>query len=239
MSYNYQQSAKDEERVGAMFDAIAHRYDFLNHVLSLGIDKYWRKTTVNTIIKNNPFKILDIATGTADLAIATASKSQICTITALDISKEMLYIAERKIKDKGLHKRIQLIQASALALPFENNTFDAISIAFGIRNFKDIDMGLTEIYRVLKLKGQLYVLEFSKPKNKIIKALYHIYFSKILPFIGNLISGHKYAYSYLNKSAVEFPDGVTFIEILSKNRFEHITQKRMSFGIATLYVARK
>ncbi len=222
-----------------MFDSIAMRYDFLNHFLSLGIDKYWRRKTVHCILKDDPLNILDLATGTADLAIAMALNSKRCQITAVDISEQMLKIAQNKINKKKLQQRIKLYNSSALSLSLEADTFDAVSIGFGIRNFYDIHKGLSEIHRVLKDKGKLYILEFSKPRNIIIKCMYNFYFSNLLPWIGKQLSGHKYAYTYLNQTAVEFPDGVTFMDILSKNGFVQLTKKSLSFGIVTLYIANK
>jgi len=230
---------KGKVNIEQMFDGIANSYDFLNHFLSLGIDKYWRKITVKAILKNNPKHVLDIATGTADLAIATAQKSANVKITGVDISEQMLIIGRVKVSKNNLADRIEMLNASAMALPFKDETFDAVSIGFGIRNFPDIDGSLKEIHRVLKENGLLCILEFSQPENYIIRKLYYFYFSKILPFIGNKLSHHKYAYRYLNESASAFPSGEKFNEFLRNNSFENITNKSLTFGISTLYISNK
>ena len=222
-----------------MFDGIANSYDFLNHFLSLGIDKYWRKITVKAILKNNPKHVLDIATGTADLAIATAKKSKEVRISGVDISEQMLIIGRAKVVKNKLTDRIEMLNASAMALPFKDNSFDVVSIGFGIRNFPDVDGSLKEIHRVIKENGQLCILEFSQPGNYLIRKLYYFYFSKILPFIGNRLSHHKYAYKYLNESASAFPSGEKFNEYLRRNGFENIKNNPLTFGISTLYISNK
>ena len=222
-----------------MFDGIAKSYDFLNHFLSLGIDKYWRNVTVKTLQKSNPSSILDIATGTADLAISTAERLNKVKITGVDISEQMLAIGKQKVIKCNLTHRIELLNADAMALPFNDEVFDAVTIGFGIRNFPEINGSLKEIYRVLKGNGLLCILEFSKPKNYIIRNVYNFYFSKILPFVGNKLSKHKYAYKYLNKSVSEFPEGKAFNEFLRLNGFVNIENKPLTFGISTLYISKK
>jgi len=230
---------KNEEKIGQMFNGIAGSYDFLNHFFSLGIDKYWRKVTVNSL-RNGPHSVvLDLATGTADMAINIAKKLDSEKIVGVDISEEMLAVGRKKIVNLNFSDRIELKAGSALALPFENDSFDAVTIGFGIRNFSDVDAGLKEIHRVLKKDGSLNILEFSKPENLIIRNIYNFYFSKILPFIGNRISRHKYAYSYLNKSVFDFPSGDKFNMILKKNGFLNVKNRPLTFGIATLYNSNK
>ena len=236
---NSDSTEKGTVNIEQMFDGIANSYDFLNHFLSLGIDKYWRRVTVNTLFKYNPVLILDIATGTGDLAISTARKLKKVKITGVDISEQMMAIARQKVIKNKLSDRIELQHASAMALPFNDESFDAITIGFGIRNFPDINGSLQEIYRVLKKNGVLCILEFSKPKNYFIGKIYYFYFSKILPFIGNKLSRHKYAYKYLNESASAFPYGKAFNEYLIQNGFINVENKPLTFGISTLYISNK
>ena len=228
-----------EVDVKQMFDGIANSYDFLNHFLSLGIDRYWRRVTIKNLIKSQPSVILDLATGTADLAISTAKKIKTVKIFGVDISEQMLAKAKQKVIRNKLSDRIELMTASAMALPFEDNTFDAVTIGFGIRNFPDLNGSLIEINRVLKSNGLLCILEFSKPKNYFFKNLYNFYFSKILPFVGNKLSQHKYAYKYLNESVIKFPEGKEFNEFLNQTGFVNIENKPLTFGISTLYISNK
>ena len=239
LTSNTETLEKNEEKIGQMFNGIAGSYDFLNHFFSFGIDKYWRNVTVNSLKKSPHSVVLDLATGTADMAINIANKLDSEKIIGVDISEEMLAIGKKKVFKLNLSHRIELKIGSALALPFENDTFDAVTIGFGIRNFSDVDAGLKEINRVLRKGGSLNILEFSKPENIIIRNIYNLYFSKILPFIGNSISRHKYAYSYLNKSVFEFPSGNEFNMILNKNGFLNVKNRPLTFGIATLYNSNK
>jgi demethylmenaquinone methyltransferase/2-methoxy-6-polyprenyl-1,4-benzoquinol methylase len=229
--------AKKEE-VRTMFNNIAGRYDFLNHFLSAGIDRIWRKKLVKMLLKSNPQQILDVATGTADLAIALAAKTK-SPIIGVDISQGMLDIGHQKLKNKGLDHQITLELADSEALPFNNETFDAAMVAFGVRNFEDLDQGLSEISRVVKPGGMVAVLEFSRPKAFPVKQLYHFYFKNILPVMGRMVSKNQSAYTYLPESVNVFPDGRDFLQHLEKNGFQTTAQRRLTFGIATIYTGFK
>ncbi len=222
-----------------MFDSIAHRYDFLNHFLSLGIDKIWRRKIVQLakdVPKNG--KILDVATGTADLAIALAALKDV-HITGIDISGGMLAIGEKKVQQQKLHKRIKLQQADSEKLPFDNDSFHLATAAFGVRNFEHLEKGLSEIYRVIKQGGRVIILEFSKPSVFPVKQFYNLYFRYWLPFVGRLFSKDKRAYTYLPESVQEFPEDQDFLDKMEKVGFRSTRQKRLSFGIASLYVGYK
>lgn len=221
-----------------MFDNISRRYDFLNHLLSMGIDKGWRKKAINMLRANPPKHLLDIATGTADFALA-ALKANPQKITGVDISSGMLSIGRGKIKAKGLEQKIELLQADSENLPFADSTFDAAIVAFGVRNFENLDKGLREICRVMQPGGTFIVLEFSKPAAFPVKQLYGFYFRYILPFIGKLVSKDPAAYSYLPDSVNAFPDGKAFLQRLEKAGFSNNTQKQLTFGIASIYKGTK
>ncbi|NLF42214.1 MAG: bifunctional demethylmenaquinone methyltransferase/2-methoxy-6-polyprenyl-1,4-benzoquinol methylase UbiE [Bacteroidales bacterium] len=231
-------SSSKKEQVRSMFNHIAYRYDFLNHFLSLGIDKSWRRKTVNAIGKHNPKYILDVATGTGDLAIELL-KINPDKITGIDISEEMLRIAKKKTEEKNISHKIDLMIADCEQLPFPDNSFHAASIGFGIRNFENPQKGLDELFRVLDKNGTLAILEFSIPSNKIIKSFYLFYFKNILPMIGRLFSKNKMAYHYLPQSVEAFPYGGKFIEMLEKSGFQNTHARPLSFGIATLYTCNK
>ena len=232
-------TSRSTSPIAAMFDRISPRYDFLNHLLSLNIDKIWRRKTVKAVARNNPKNILDLATGTADLALELAKSLPEAHITGLDLSGKMLAIGEEKIKQQGLGNQISLQQGDAAHLPFANDTFDAITIAFGTRNFEDLPNSLSEIHRVMKADGSLHILEFSMPTAFPIKQAYNLYFKYILPKIGSWISKDNKAYSYLPTSVQNFPTPDTFINILGNSGFRLIEKKALSFGIATLYSAIK
>lgn len=223
-----------KQEVEQMFDQIAPRYDFLNHFLSGGIDILWRKKAIKEIAKYPHKQILDIATGTGDLAIA-ASKLKPEHITGVDLSAEMLAVGEKKIREKGLQQMISMIKGDSEKLPFANNMFDTAMVAFGVRNFEDPLAGLTEINRTLKPGGFFLVLEFSKPEKFPVKQLYNFYFSFILPLIGKFISGDKRAYEYLPESVKAFPSGEDFLKLMDKAGFKDCYRKNLSFGIANLY----
>ncbi|MBN2682975.1 MAG: bifunctional demethylmenaquinone methyltransferase/2-methoxy-6-polyprenyl-1,4-benzoquinol methylase UbiE [Bacteroidales bacterium] len=221
-----------------MFNAIAGRYDFLNHFLSFGIDYNWRKILVKVLKNHNPNKILDVATGTADLAIKAAKKTS-AEILGIDISKEMLEIGKKKVEKLGLQNRISLLEADAENLPFQNDSFDAVMVSFGVRNFENLDKGLEEIYRVLKPGGIFLVLEFSQPDEFPEKQLYGFYSRFILPFFGRIFSGDKRAYSYLPESVIAFPYGQSFLERMKAIGYNNLSYKKLTFGVATLYIAYK
>ena len=233
--YNSTESKK--KQVSKMFDNIAKNYDLLNHSLSFGMDFYWRRKAVK-YITNNPKTILDVATGTADFAISS-SKLKDVNITGIDISEGMIEVGKQKIKSKGLEDAIQLQLGDAENLIFENNTFDAITAGFGVRNFEDLNKGLSEMYRVLKNKGIVAILEPSKPKSFPLKQFYHIYFHHVLPFFGKLISKDNSAYTYLPNSVEAFPNGKDFIEHLEKVGFKQCEHIPLTFGIVDLYIAIK
>ncbi len=231
-------SASKKKQVAQMFDNIAGKYDFLNHFLSMGIDKIWRRKVVNYLKKYQPENILDIATGTGDLAI-TALKLNPEKIIGIDISQEMLNIGKIKLKRKGIENKIELLKGDSENIEFPDESFDAAMVAFGVRNFENLQKGLQEINRVLKPEKALIVLEFSKPKIFPVKQIYNFYFSNILPFIGKIFSKDNAAYTYLPESVNAFPEGKDFLDELQKAGFKNNKEKRLTFGIASIYIAEK
>lgn len=225
-------------QIELMFDHIAHRYDLLNHLLSANIDKQWRKRAVRMLQRVQPKTILDIATGTGDFAIA-AAKLNPEKIWGIDLSEEMLVKGRQKVEKRGLSSLIKLMKADSEAIPFEDNSFDAALAGFGVRNFENLNAGLREICRVLKPGGTLLILEFSRPKNGFIRGIYFFYFTKILPFLGNLVSKDSRAYSYLPESVKAFPDGAAFTSILNEIGFTGEAVYPQTFGIASIYHAQK
>lgn len=235
---HHNKNLKDKHTVKQMFDNISGSYDFLNRFLSLHIDRFWRKKLVRKLPKRRDTKILDVATGTADLAIE-ASKTGAKKIIGIDLSQKMLDIGQKKLVKKKLDHIIELVQADVESLPFTSEKFDTVICAFGVRNFYDLEKGLSEIYRVLKPGGVLAILEFSIPKNKIIKALYFFYFTKLLPIIGRMVSRHKTAYEYLPITVKTFPQREEFITILNKCNFTEATYKIFTFGVVSIYCCKK
>lgn len=231
------QKGKKQE-VRTMFNSIAHRYDFLNHFLSAGVDYSWRKKAIKIISKNNPKIILDVATGTADLAIE-ALKIKPERIVGVDISEDMLTVGRKKLKDKDPGKIITLETGDSENLQFESFTFDAVMVAFGVRNFENLEKGLSEMHRVLKKDGEVLILEFSKPAKFPVKQFYAFYFRFVLPTLGRVISGDKSAYTYLPESVSEFPAGSRFTKILDKVGFQETEHKSLTFGIASIYTGKK
>jgi len=227
-----------KEQVEKMFDRVSTNYDFLNRILTFGVDIKWRKRVVKIIAKNNPKQLLDIATGTGDFAIMLA-KINPEKVIGLDISQGMLDKGIEKIKNKKLESLIDMIQGDSENMPFEDNTFDGITIGFGVRNFENLDKGLQEIRRVLKPGGVLAILETSQPEKFPMKQLFKFYSKYIIPTIGGLFSKDKSAYSYLPESAAAFPYGKNFNNILQKNGFNNATNKPLTFGIASIYTAKK
>lgn len=228
-----------KEEVRAMFNAIAPKYDSLNHILSLGIDRVWRKRLIKKVLKCNPHKVLDVATGTADLAIALAKKDAHITIDGVDIAEEMLSVAHGKLAKKGFQQQISLHRASAEELPMENNLYDAGMVSFGVRNFEDPAKGLSEIYRTLKSGGKIFVLEFTMPKAFVVKHIYIFYFTKVLPWIGRRVSGHQSAYTYLPQSVQKFAEREEFLGILKQAGFTNSKYTILGLGIAAIYEAAK
>jgi demethylmenaquinone methyltransferase / 2-methoxy-6-polyprenyl-1,4-benzoquinol methylase len=227
-----------KESVREMFDDISPKYDFLNHFLSFGIDRVWRRKLVRILGERKPDKVLDVATGTGDLAIAISSlKPQ--KIVGIDISEKMLDIGRQKLIEKGLNQIITLQRADAEKIPFSDNSFAAITVAFGVRNYEDLQMGLTEMRRVLRPGGIMLILEFSHPGSFPMKQLYSIYSRYIIPLMGRLISGNRRAYTYLPESVAAFPSGKEFLEILDKLGLKKTTQVSLSLGIASIYQAEK
>lgn len=229
--------AGKKQDVESMFDAIAPRYDFLNRVLSLGIDRQWRRQAVKLAgrsIQRSPRRILDVATGTADLAIE-ALKLGPEEVVGVDIAEEMLGVGRRKLRERHLDHRITLQRGDAEALAFEDGAFDIVLVAFGVRNFEDLGAGLRELRRVLRPGGALVVLEFSHPRAFPMKQLYGFYSSQVLPRVGRAVSGDSGAYEYLPESIRAFPDGEDFLRVMEEAGFGRRLQKRLTFGIASLY----
>lgn len=222
-----------------MFDDIAGRYDFLNRFLSAGIDVSWRKKALRFLKQFQPQHILDVATGTGDFAIMAAKQLQPKKITGVDISEGMLQVGRQKVEKLGLQQTIELVKGDSEALDFATDTFDAVTVAFGVRNFQNLEKGLAEIQRVLKPGGQLVVLEFSKPHTPVVKQFYELYMKKVTPGVGKLFSNNREAYSYLDESIKKFPEGENFTRILDSIGYRNIQKKKFSFGICTMYFGQK
>jgi demethylmenaquinone methyltransferase / 2-methoxy-6-polyprenyl-1,4-benzoquinol methylase len=235
--YKEEQSAK-KEQVARMFDNISSNYDFLNHFLSLGIDKGWRRKAIARLKPLAPKELLDVATGTGDFALE-ALKLNPTKITGVDISEGMLDVGRKKMASRGLGDRIVLQTGDSENLPFSENKFDAVTVAFGVRNFENLEKGLGEIYRVMKPGAMLVVLEFSKPSRFPFKQFYNFYFKFILPKIGRMVSKDRSAYTYLPESVAAFPDGKRFELILSNVGFKNTSCTPLTFGISTIYTGRK
>jgi len=231
------QNGKKQE-VRSMFNNIAHRYDFLNHFLSAGIDFLWRRRAIRLLGKNKPKTILDVATGTADLAIE-ALKINPDKIIGIDIAKDMLAVGKEKIEKKKISHIISLQTGDSENLKFEDKSFDAVMVAFGVRNYENLEKGLAEMYRVLNNQGEVLILEFSKPRKFPVKQFYTFYFRFILPSLGRIISGDKSAYNYLPESVSEFPAGREFTDILNKIGFQQTKHITLTFGIASIYMGKK
>lgn len=221
-----------------MFDTIAPKYDFLNQLLSLGIHKGWRRKAISLLQEQKPKTILDIATGTADFAIE-AMKLNPTKVIGVDISEGMLKLGLEKINQLGLQNKIELKTGDSESLPFSDNSFDAITVGFGVRNFENLEKGMTDIYRVLNPDGMLVILEFSKPLHFPVKQVYNFYFRYITPFIGKLFSKDSSAYTYLPESVNAFPSGEDFLNILRKTGFKETKAISVTFGIASIYIAKK
>lgn len=222
--------------VPKMFDRIAHRYDLLNRMLSMGQDLVWRKRVARHLPQRKNLRVLDLATGTGDLLIQMSRKSaNISGGIGIDLAEKMLEIGRDKLKSRQLDKKLSLQTGDAMAIPFTNSQFDVVSIAFGIRNVLDVPTSLAEMYRVLNDGGRVLVLEFSLPGNWLLRKLYLFYFRYILPLVGSVISGDSYAYRYLNKTVETFPYGVEFCKLLSEAGFQNVTFTPLTFGIASIY----
>ncbi|MBC7510976.1 MAG: bifunctional demethylmenaquinone methyltransferase/2-methoxy-6-polyprenyl-1,4-benzoquinol methylase UbiE [Ferruginibacter sp.] len=228
-----------KEQVARMFDNIAYRYDFLNRFLSAGIDIWWRKKAIRQLIKCNPKNILDVATGTADVAIMTIAILHPDKITGIDISDGMLEIGRAKIKKQGLEKTIELLNGDSETIKFADNSFDAITVAFGVRNFEHLEKGPHEIKRVLKPGGKLVVLEFSQPQTTGVKQLYNVYMKLVARNVGKLFSKNRDAYKYLDESIKKFPEGKNFTLILDNLGYINTYCKPLSLGICSIYCGEK
>jgi len=228
-----------KEQVADMFDRIAFRYDFMNRFLSGGTDVRWRKKAINELKEIAPQTILDVATGTADVAIMMANQLKPKKIIGIDISEGMLSLGRKKIEQLHLGDLIELKSADSEALPFPDASFDAITVAFGVRNFAHLEKGLTEMYRVLKPGGKLVVLEFSRPKNFFFKKIYNLYMKVAAAGIGKWVAKNKEAYEYLNESVQAFPEGKQFLEIMGKTGYTNAYLKTLTLGICSIYCAKK
>lgn len=223
-----------KQQVARMFDNISGRYDFLNHFLSLGIDVLWRKKAIRLLREFHPKRMLDVATGTGDFAIEALSLNP-DKVIGVDISEGMLEVGRKKLKERKLDTRIELRSGDSEKLPFEDNFFDAVIVAFGVRNFENLELGLKEMLRVVKPGGNVVILEFSKPSKFPMKQLYNLYFTAILPWIGRWISRDNSAYRYLPESVKAFPDGNKFLEVLASLGYKNPKCDPLTFGISSLY----
>ena len=232
------QEAKTAQ-VARMFDGIAHRYDFLNHFFSLGIDVLWRKKCVRILRREHPKRMLDVATGTADFAIEAVRMGLDVHVTGVDISAGMLEIGRRKVAARGWNERIDLLQGDSVSLPFDDDHFDVFTVAFGVRNFENLDGGLRDMLRVLRPGGLGLVLEFSKPRRFPIKQVFGLYFKHIMPTVGKWVSKDPAAYTYLPESVEAFPEGEAFLTCLRNAGFTEVQARPLTGGIATIYTGRK
>lgn len=232
----YAAEGSKREQVERMFDAISPKYDFLNRLFSMGTDQGWRRKVMRLVAQEPVARLLDVATGTADLALMAAK--QVEQVTGADISEGMLAHGREKVKRAGLDARVTLVRGDAADLPFAEGTFDAVTVAFGVRNFEDLSHGVQGMFKVLKPGGRLFVLEFSRP-NGLISPFYRFYFHRVMPFIGRMISKDSAAYSYLPASVDAFPEGAAFEAVLRACGGREVKSERLTGGIATLYTARK
>ncbi|MEP7080896.1 MAG: bifunctional demethylmenaquinone methyltransferase/2-methoxy-6-polyprenyl-1,4-benzoquinol methylase UbiE [Ginsengibacter sp.] len=226
-------------QVGAMFDKIAFKYDFLNRFLSVGIDRHWRKRAIMLLKKDAPQHILDVATGTGDLAITALKMLHPAKITGIDISEGMLEIGRKKIEKNNYTGKIELLNGDSEAILFPDNTFDAVTVGFGVRNFEHLEKGLSEIMRVLKPGGKLVIAECTKPSTPVVKGFYNFYMKYITQGIGKMISKNSDAYEYLNNSVLKFPEKKEFIHILNQLNYRNAFYKTLTLGICTIYCAEK
>ena len=236
--YQGSESSK-KQQVAEMFNSIAFRYDFMNRFLSGGIDIYWRKKALSQLKALQPKSILDVATGTGDFALLANRMLHPDKITGVDISEGMLDFGKKKVTKNHLGNKIELLVGDSENLPFPENTFDAITVAFGVRNFQNLENGLSEMHRVLKPKGKLVVLEFSQPKKKLVKGLFNFYTNKITPGIGKMVTQNREAYQYLTDSVLAFPERENFVTIMNKTGYHNTNFKPLTMGICCIYTGIK
>jgi demethylmenaquinone methyltransferase/2-methoxy-6-polyprenyl-1,4-benzoquinol methylase len=235
----YNSGENKGKQIAKMFNAIAFRYDIMNRLISLGQDKRWRRKAISILKPQMPKTILDIATGTGDMAIKLHSMLTPCKVTGCDISEGMMEVARKKVADLGLSEKINFTAGDCIALPFPDNSFDAVTISFGIRNVEDIEKGLSEINRVLTPNGKLVILELSVPENKFYKFFYNIYTKLFIPTLGKLITGERSAYDYLRKSIAVVPQGKAMVELMNKVGMTDSNYTYMTFGACAIYSAKK
>lgn len=224
-----------KQQVKEMFNSIARRYDFLNRFLSMGIDRSWRKKAINELRPFQPEVVLDMACGTGDMCIRLAKLPEVNKIIGMDISSEMLRIGREKIENENLTEKVELLEGDSEAINFSKNTFDAITVAFGVRNFEKLETGLAELCRVLKPGAPLVILEFSRPRNPMFRRIYQLYMSRLAPVLAGWFSSNRKAYQYLDRSARLFPEREQFVEILKKTGFTNAGYKPLSLGICCIY----
>lgn len=235
----YNTGADKKEQVAEMFDHIAPKYDLLNQVLSLGIHKAWRRKTVKKLAALRPKMVMDVATGTGDLAIEVVRQLSPQQVVGVDISEGMMKLGREKVKAKKLDTVISFQPGDSENLPFAHNSFDAVTVGFGVRNFAHLEAGMKGMYDVLKPGGMLAVLEFSKPHTFPMKQLVNFYYRFILPLVGRMVSSDKRAYTYLPESIQAFPEGQRFLDVMKKTGFSDVSWQPLTFGIASIYVGRK
>lgn len=235
----YTDEGSKRDQVEHMFDAISPKYDLLNRAFSLGIDQGWRRKVIRLVKQEPVARLLDVATGTADLAILAARRSAAGEVVGVDISEGMLRHGRQKVKAAALDARVTLQRADSAALPFADGSFDAVTVAFGVRNFEDLEKGLREMLRVLRPGGRLFVLEFSKPRRAPMKQLFRFYFHRVMPAVGRVVSRDSAAYTYLPQSVDAFPEGADFLRILERCGGREARARPLTGGIATLYTARR
>lgn len=226
-------------QVEEMFDNIAPAYDFMNRAMTLGIDRSWRRKVVKAATDTSPRSILDVATGTGDLAIQLARAAGGASVTGIDLSEGMLAVGRRKVAEAGLDRRVTLIQGDCLALPFPDGAFDTVTVAFGVRNFEHLDRGYAEMARVLRPGGKLIVLELSVPTSPLVRPFYRLYTRGIIPMLGRMVSSDSRAYTYLPESIAAMPQGEKMLSLMREARLSSPSLRRLTFGVATIYTATK
>ena len=226
-------------QVREMFDSIAPAYDFMNHAMTLGIDRWWRRVAVNTLRKTAPADVLDVATGTGDFAVKLCRRLKPRCVLGIDLSEGMLAVAREKVKKLGLEDSISFSQGDCMALPLDDESVDAVTVAFGVRNFEDLARGYREMLRVLRPGGRLVALELSVPRNRVVRWFYNLYAMHVIPFIGGLRSGDRDAYRYLPRSIAAVPQGRDMAAIMEREGFTDCSFRRLTFGTCTLYRATK